>query len=90
MATVSFTPHLTRFFPELAPMSAEVGTVAELIDVLEQRHKGLAGYLVDDHGALRKHVVIFVDREAIRDRERLSDPLRPASVVHVFQALSGG
>ena len=47
------------------------------------------GQVVFDAG-LRKHMTIFVDGHALRDRVRLSDPVTPGSVVHICQALSGG
>jgi hypothetical protein len=50
----------------------------------------LRGYVLDDQGALRHHMMVFVDGEPIRDRARLSDLVRPTSEVYVMQALSGG
>lgn len=50
----------------------------------------LAGYILDDQERLRKHVAIFVDGELIRDRVKLTDPVKPESRVDVMQALSGG
>lgn len=47
-------------------------------------------YVLDDQGALRRHMTIFVDGEMIRDRYKLSDPVNDDSIVHVFQSLSGG
>ena len=48
------------------------------------------GYVLDDQGALRKHMQVFVDGEMVRDRTGLSDPVGEASEVYVMQALSGG
>jgi hypothetical protein len=90
MATVHFTQHLRRFFPELTTLESSAPSVAALVSEIDARHRGLASYLVDERGALRKHVNIFVDNRFVRDREHLSDTLGPASQVHVFQALSGG
>jgi molybdopterin converting factor small subunit len=90
MATVHFTNHLKRYFPTLSTFDVDAPTVAALLSELEARHRGLSDYLVDERGALRKHVNIFVDNRVVRDRERLSDPLARTSQVHVFQALSGG
>jgi hypothetical protein len=90
MPRVSFTRHLLRFFPDLREGDVPGGTVAEVVAELDRRHPGLASYLVDDRGALRKHVNIFVGEEMVRDRERLSDPLSPDAQVFVMQALSGG
>ena len=47
-------------------------------------------YVLDDQGAIRKHVVVFVNDTQLRDRTDLSDPVKPGDTIHVFQALSGG
>ena len=57
--------------------------------VFEQVPK-LRSYILDDQGAVRTHVVIFVDGIAIHDRKQLSDSVRPDSEIFVMQALSGG
>ncbi|MCB9765643.1 MAG: MoaD/ThiS family protein [Alphaproteobacteria bacterium] len=90
MAQVTFTRHLYRFFPDLTEGSVPAESVAALVRALDARHPGLAGYLVDERGALRKHVNVFVDGEMVRDRRSLSDPLTDASEVFIVQALSGG
>jgi molybdopterin synthase sulfur carrier subunit len=90
MPQVQFTPHLKRFFPELAPIELDVTSVAELVRALDEEHPGIAAYLVDDRGALRPHVNVFVDDEMVADRLRLSDPLDADSQVFILQALSGG
>lgn len=90
MPAVRFTRHLERFFPGLSPADTPGSTIAQVIAGLEARHPGLTAYLLDDHGGLRKHVNVFVDGRMIRDRERLSDPVRSGSEVYVMQALSGG
>jgi molybdopterin synthase sulfur carrier subunit len=93
MATVRFTRHLLRFFPTL---QVEVGepvvatTVAEAIVELDRRFPGLSGYLLEDTGALRKHVNFFVDGRMLADRTHLRDPLGGESELFIVQALSGG
>jgi hypothetical protein len=92
MPTVRFTRHLQRFFPDLS-VGGEVvsgATVAEAVAALDARHPGLAGYLVDDAGRLRRHVNIFKDGHTLRDRHGLTDPVGPATELVVVQALSGG
>ena len=90
MARVEFTAHLKRFFPDLVGVDVSGATVAELIRELEELHPGLAAYLVDERGALRQHVNVFVGQRMVRDREALSDPVGDGDEVYVFQALSGG
>ena len=91
MANIHFTTHLQRFFPTLKQGTlAEGQTVAEIIRSLEQQYPGLAAYVVDERGALRKHVNIFVNDELVTDRQHLSDAVSPKTRVFIFQALSGG
>ena len=43
---------------------------------------------LDDQGVLRKHMVVFVNGNAIGDRATLSDPVPKDAEVYVMQALS--
>ena len=71
-------------------MDAAGCTVQEILASAFAANPGLRGYLLDDQGAVRRHVAIFVDGEAIADRERMSDPVPADGEVFVMQALSGG
>ena len=50
----------------------------------------LRGYILDDQGALRRHVNVYVNGELVRDRARLADPVGGDDRIYVFQALTGG
>ena len=50
----------------------------------------LKSYVLDDQGAVRKHVAIFLDGETIEDREHLTDRIVSRGEIFVMQALSGG
>jgi sulfur carrier protein ThiS len=90
MAKVRFTRHLVRYFPTLVEGEASGVTVAEVVAALDGRYPGLAAYLLDDTGQLRKHVNVFVDGEMVNDRVQLSDPVTDESELFIVQALSGG
>ena len=90
MAHVKFTPNLKRFFPDLTEVDIEANTVSEVIDAVNQRWQGLADYIVDEQGALRKHVNIFVGDELIQDKTGLSDEVSSGTRIYIMQALSGG
>ena len=90
MPYVKFTGHLRRFFPDLSEGMVSGRTAAEVIGVLDERYPGLAAYIIDEQGALRKHVNIFVNDELIQDRRQLQDPVSDDDQLFVFQALSGG
>jgi molybdopterin converting factor small subunit len=90
MPYVALTRHLRRFYPALSDGDVPGTTVREVLDALDAQHPGLASYIVDETGRLRRHVGIFIGDEPIRDRERLSDVVAPGDRVSILQALSGG
>lgn len=90
MQTIKCTGALRRFFPNLKDEAVAGTTVAEAIQQFESHYPGISDYLLDEQGALRKHVNIFVGGELIQDRIHLQDPLHESSEILIFQALSGG
>jgi sulfur-carrier protein len=89
MAEVTFTPNLRRHV-DCPTVEVPGATVAEVLAAVFAANPRLRGYVVDDQGALRKHMVVFIDGQQIADRERLADPVGPRSELYVMQALSGG
>lgn len=89
MALVSFTPHLLRHV-EAQPGEFAGDTVRAVLDAVFAEHPGMRSYVVDEQGALRKHVNIFVDGTPIKDREKLADPVGVGDEIYIMQALSGG
>ena len=89
MATVVFTPNLQRHV-EQAPAEVHGATVRVVLDQVFAKNPRLRGYVVDDQGALRKHMSVFVDGEQVGDRVHLTDAVRATSEIYVMQALSGG
>jgi sulfur-carrier protein len=89
MPTVAFTSALQRF---LAAPSAEVegGTVGDALALVFASRPTLRGYVLDDQGALRRHVAVYVNGQPVKDRVRLADPVGQSDEIYVFQALSGG
>jgi hypothetical protein len=90
MPIVAFTRHLQRFFPSLDECEIPGETVRAIVNELERRYPGLASYLVDEAGHLRRHVNIFIGEEPIGDRRGLTDRVAPTDRVSILQALSGG
>lgn len=89
MPRVVFTPNLKRHVtcPDTVVAAA---TVREALDAVFAEHAQLRGYVLDELQRLRKHMVVFVDGQAIKDRDALTDSVGEASEVYVMQALSGG
>lgn len=89
MARVVFTRNLQRHV-ECPPVTVDAGTVAEALNLVFADLPQLKGYVVDEQGSLRKHMVVFVDGEQITDRRHLTDAVPVDGEVYVMQALSGG
>jgi molybdopterin synthase sulfur carrier subunit len=86
---ITFTSSLQR---HVSCPSEPVGgnTVREALDEYFARHPPVRSYVLDEQGALRQHVVIFVNGGQIRDRSGQKDPISEAVEIYVMQALSGG
>ena len=89
MARVTFTPHLQRFL-DAPPREVVAPTVAAALAQVFADNPRLRGYVVDERGAVRQHVTIFVDDAPILDRATLTDAVGEQSEIYVLQALSGG
>lgn len=89
MPTVSFTSALQRFV-DAPSLQVEGATVRAALDAVFAQRAALRGYVLDDQGAVRRHVAIYINGEALKDREAQSDTVGPNDEIYVFQALSGG
>lgn len=97
MAKVVLASALSRWLPQAAGQpTGEVAldiagqNVGEVLDALFARHPNLRSYVLDEQGAVRHHVAVFVDGDAIRDKRNLTQPLGGHAEIYVMQALSGG
>ena len=89
MATVRFTQNIQRHVA--CPTRAVAGgTLREILEEYFRMNEQARGYLLDDQGKVRQHMVIFIDGNQVRDRDDLSDPVGPDAVIDIVQALSGG
>lgn len=92
MPTVEMTQHLYRFFPALENRTIRVpaGSVAEVLQSMNEIAPGFTDYVLDERGALRRHVNLCVNDTMVIDRQTLSDCVPEDGTVYIFQALSGG
>lgn len=89
MAQVHFTAWLRAWAPA-GPMRAPGATVGEALASLFEQQPQLRAYVVDERGALRKHVCIFADGQRLARDATMRHPIAPDSKLYVMQALSGG
>jgi MoaD family protein len=64
--------------------------LSELIEDLEARHTGIRGRLVDDNGALRRFVNIYLNDEDVRFLGGLETSLKDGDSVTILPAVAGG
>jgi len=90
MPTVKFTYALRRFFPNLKDTQASGRILSEVFQEMEGQYPGVCSYLLNEQGALRQHVNIFIDANIITDRSSLNHVCSEHSEIFIMQALSGG
>ncbi|HEX3690295.1 MAG TPA: MoaD/ThiS family protein [Solirubrobacteraceae bacterium] len=61
-------------------------TVVELLRALERRHPEMEGWILDERGALRRHINVFVNGE----QGGASSAVQSADRVEVLPAITGG
>jgi len=90
MAIVFIPSPLRRLTGGNARVDVPAATLAELIDRLEALHPGMRSYLLDESGALRTYVNIFVNTAEARTLAELRTPLTEDDEVSILPAMAGG
>jgi len=78
---------LAEYTRHAREVEAHGATLAALFADLDRRYPGLRFRVIDEQGAFRPHIKVFVNREQARS---LAAPLDPSDEVLVVAALSGG
>ena len=89
MPLVEFASSIRKHL-DIAAQSVPGQTVSEALERIFAKHPEVRGYVLDDQGHVRKHVVVFLNDQAIVDRKALGDRVEEVDRIFVFQALSGG
>ena len=78
---------LARYTGGAREVEAAGATLEALFDDLDRRHPGLKFRVIDEQGAFRPHVKVFVNRAQAPSP---GEPIAPGDEVLVVAALSGG
>ena len=89
MPHVEYAPALTRHVPCPAQRVA-AATLREALAKSFEAAPAMRHYVLDEQGAVRKHVAVFVNARLVADRVHLDVPLEEGDKVMVIQALTGG
>ena len=71
-------------------VSVEGSTVGEVLEALDAAHPGFKDRLVDEDGALRRFVNVFVADDDVRFMDGLSTPVADGQTVSIIPAVAGG
>jgi molybdopterin synthase sulfur carrier subunit len=73
-----------------AEVQVEPGTVAEVLSGLDAAHPGFAERLLDEHGALRRFVNVFVADDDVRYLDGLDTKVPDGETLAIIPAVAGG
>ena len=73
-----------------AEVTAEAGTLREVISDLDVSYPGIGGRILDDGGRLRRFVNVYVGDEDVRFAAGLDTPVPTGARVSVIPAVAGG
>jgi molybdopterin synthase sulfur carrier subunit len=66
------------------------GTIADLIEELDQQYPGMKGQLIANEGQLHRFVNVYVNDEDARYLDRLDTKVSEGDVVSVLPSVAGG
>ena len=73
-----------------AEVQAAGDTVADVIEDLERQFPGLRERLIDEGGAVRRFINVYVNEEDIRFLQGATTGLKPGDQVSIVPAIAGG
>jgi sulfur-carrier protein len=91
MAVKVKVPTIMRKFVKDQPVvEASGGTLRDVIDDLDRSYPGLKGSIVDEGGALRRFVNLYLNDEDVRFLGSLETEVREGDTVSILPAVAGG
>jgi molybdopterin converting factor small subunit len=86
VATVKLRAPLKDLAGGNREVSVNGASVGQILKDLERQHPKIVGWVLDEHGAVRPHVNVFVDGERVREDAAVA----PGATIHVLPSISGG
>ncbi len=84
-------PTILRTYTDgVSEVTAEGGTLAEVLDDLEANHNGIKARVLDDAGQIRRFVNVYVGNDDVRFVEGLSSPTPEGVKISIIPAVAGG
>ena len=88
--TVRIPTILRTYTGGASEVTAEGGTLAEVLEDLERNHSGIRARVLDETGALRRFVNVYVGNDDVRFLDNLDTPTPDGTQISVIPAVAGG
>ena len=88
--TVRIPTILRPYTGGAAQVTADGGSLAEVLDALEAAHPGIRARVLDDDGAIRRFVNVYVNDDDVRFAEGLATPTPEGASISIIPAVAGG
>ncbi|KAB8158841.1 molybdopterin synthase sulfur carrier subunit [Streptomyces sp. 3MP-14] len=88
--TVRIPTILRTYTDGRSEVTAEGGTLQEVLADLDRNHQGIAARVLDEDGKLRRFVNVYVNDDDVRFTEGLATPTPDGAGVSIIPAVAGG
>lgn len=89
-ATVRIPTILRTYTGGAAEVTTEGATLKDVLDSLDAQYAGIAARVLDDNGALRRFVNIYVNDDDVRFLDGLATPIADGANISIIPAVAGG
>jgi molybdopterin synthase sulfur carrier subunit len=90
MPTIRIPTPLRKLTNNQEEVTASGATLGAILDELNAAYPGLGERILDEQGAIRRFVNIFVNDEDVRFLQEKETPVKEADVVSIVPAIAGG
>jgi molybdopterin synthase sulfur carrier subunit len=88
--TVRIPTPLRKLTNNEETVQLQAATVGDAIAELQTRYPGIRERLIDDAGAVRRFVNVYVNEEDIRFLKNQQTPLKDGDEISIIPAIAGG
>ena len=81
---------LRRFTDGQSSVSVEGTTVSEVLQNIFNQYPEIRSHLLDENGAIRNFVNIYVNGIDVREQDNLGTPVSPGTDIRIIPAIAGG
>jgi molybdopterin converting factor small subunit len=89
-ASVRIPTILRTYTGGAAEVTAEGATLQEVLNSLDAQYAGIAARVLDDNGALRRFVNVYVNDDDVRFLDGLATPIADGANISIIPAVAGG